>query len=246
MPEPYRRPWDFFISYASEDRDTAATPLANELIGRGFSVWLDYRAIAKGEKLEQQIQQGLMQCHAGILIVSPHFVRKDWPIRELDTLLGIETLEDRLRVVPVLYNLTASQLQDIAPTLCERATIDLAAGLDVVCDKILELITTAADRDRQSRVGPLGNHELPHFRAPGVIQCPNSSCTWRLPAELEGPLPDPGPEFTLRQVGSKWCIVCDSCGSAVGWLTLDEAKEVAAWIRVHGMWAPDRPRKDRK
>lgn len=244
MPEPYRKPWDFFISYASEDRGAAATPLANELMGRGFSTWLDYRALVEGEKLEKQIGQGLTQCHAGIVIVSPHFVRKDWPVRELDTLLGVETLDGRLRVVPVLYNLTASQLRDVAPTLCQRATIDFSVGLGVVCDEILELIMKAADRDRQTLVGPLGTEELPHFRAPGVIRCPNSACTWRLPAELEGPGPDPGPEFTLRHMSAKWCIVCVSCGSAVGWLTPDEAKEAVTMIRVHGMWAPKRNRED--
>jgi hypothetical protein len=238
MPDSYRKPWDFFISYASEDRDAAATPLADELTSRGFSVWLDYRALVEGDRLEEQIEQGLTQCHAGIVIVSPHFLRKDWPVRELDVLLGVETLDGRLRVVPVLYNLNASQLQGTAPTLCQRATIDLAAGLDVVCDEILELITTAADRERQSLVGPLGTHDLPRFRAPGIVRCPSSSCTWRLPADWFDS--DPGPEFTLRQVGSQWCIVCDSCGSAVGWLTKDEAKKVASMIRVHGMWARDR------
>jgi TIR domain-containing protein len=240
MADSYRRPWDFFISYASEDRDTAATPLANELTSRGFSVWLDHQVLDKDDRLEKQIELGLRQCHAGIVIVSPHFVRKDWPLRELDTLLSVETLDGRLRVVPVLYNLKASQLQDTAPTLCQRATIDLATGLDVVCDKIFELIATAADRDRQSAVGPLGTQDLPGFRAPGVIRCPSLSCTWRLPAELEGLGPDPGPEFTLRQVDSKWCIVCGSCGSTVGWLTLDEAKEIVSKILVESLWKPKR------
>ena len=244
MPEPYRKPWDFFISYASEDRNSAAIPLANELIGRGFNVWLDQRALVEGEKLEKQIAQGLTQCHAGIVIVSPHFVRKDWPVRELDTLLGVETLDGRLRVIPVLYSLTTSQLRDLAPTLCQRATIDFSAGLAVVCDKIPELITAAADRDRQGLVGSLGTDDLPRFRAPGVIRCPSPGCTWRLPAELEGLNSDPGPEFTLRQIESKWCIVCDSCGSAVGWLTPDEAKEAVAMIWVNGMW-PHQAKGDR-
>lgn len=240
MADSYRKPWDFFLSYASEDRQSAATPLGNELTARGFSVWLDYRTLVEGEGLEKQIEGGLTQCHAGIVIVSPQFVRKDWPLRELDALLGVETLEGKLRVVPVLYNLKAHELQHTAPTLYQRATIDLAASLDKVCDAILEVIASAADRDHRSAVGPLGTQALPRFRAPGVIRCPSTSCTWRLPEGMEDLGVDPGPEFTLEQVDERWCIVCDACGSAVGWLTLEEAKVVATRIRVNGLWAPER------
>src|SRR5829696_2598286 len=143
MPESYRKPWDFFISYAREDRESAAIPLSNELNDRGFSVWLDHEVLVDGQKLEEQIEKGLTQCHVGIVILSPDFIRKDWPLRELDVLLGIETLENMLRVVPVLFNLRAAQIHDTAPTLCQRATIDIAAGFDTVCDKVLELVMAA-------------------------------------------------------------------------------------------------------
>ena len=60
MSTSYRKPWDFFISYASEDRASAANPLANALTRRGFSgVWLDHQVLDKADRLEKQIELGL-------------------------------------------------------------------------------------------------------------------------------------------------------------------------------------------
>src|SRR5205809_86812 len=95
-----RKKWDFFISYASEDRATAAEPLAAALRSRGFAVWLDRDALTgDASALTSEIQAGLTDCHAGIVILSRQFVRKDWPIRELETLLSLETVDGRLRIV---------------------------------------------------------------------------------------------------------------------------------------------------
>src|SRR5438270_11558600 len=115
MSETPRKPWDFFISYASEDRETAATPLTNALTHRGFAVWLDQKVLTSTARLEDQIQQGLTNCHCGIVTLSPNFIRKDWPMRELDSLFGIETLDGRHRIVPLLHNITAVELREMLP-----------------------------------------------------------------------------------------------------------------------------------
>jgi hypothetical protein len=36
-----RAMWDVFISHASEDKESVARPLAEELISRGLKVWYD-------------------------------------------------------------------------------------------------------------------------------------------------------------------------------------------------------------
>lgn len=93
--------WDFFISYASEDRTESADPIEKELSQRGFAVWLDHKTLAAPKELEAQIQKGLSECHFGIVILSPRFLEKDWPMREIDTLFAIESIEGRRRVVPL-------------------------------------------------------------------------------------------------------------------------------------------------
>jgi len=235
--EPRKR-WDFFISYASEDRATAAEPLAAALRGRGFAVWLDQDALTgDASKLTNEIQAGLTNCHAGIVILSSRFIRKQWPIRELETLLSLETVDGRLRIAPVLHDVAASDLQGgIWDGLRARLTITTASGFDGVCDDILQMLMTSAHREDHANLGQLGSLELPAFRAIGIVQCANPDCTWRVPDDWPPDFANVGPEFTLQRIGTQWCIVCEACKHPVGSLTLDEAREIVAIIQAGGLW----------
>jgi hypothetical protein len=240
MVEAERKAWDFFLSYASEDRESAANPLAGVLTQRGFKVWLDHQVLSETTKFEDAIQQGLADCHYGIVIVSSRFLQKDWPMRELDTLLAIETLDGRHRIVPVVHNVTEDELRQKAPELLQKASINTLQGFDHVCDQVLDWVVTAVDRKRHETLGELGVVELPRFSAPGILRCENESCSWRVPDDWPDFLQGAGPEFTLGRVGGDWCIVCDSCGKPVGSLTLQEAKEMAAQVRLSNLWKPTR------
>jgi hypothetical protein len=235
-----RKTWDFFISYASEDRESAANPLAEALTRRGFKVWLDYQVLSETAKFEAEIQRGLLDCHYGVVIVSSRFLQKDWPMRELDTLLAIETVDGRHRIVPVVHGLKENDLREKTPELLHKGPISTADGFDRVCDQILERVVRAVDRDRQRMLGELGTTELPRFAAPGLLSCQNKNCCWRVPDDWPDFLKGAGPEFTLSRIGQDWCIVCTSCGTPVGSVTFDEAKEIAAQVRVGGLWGPKR------
>jgi len=49
--------WDVFISYASEDKEEIAMPLAHGLQARGFKVWIDALQIKLGQSLRETIIQ---------------------------------------------------------------------------------------------------------------------------------------------------------------------------------------------
>ena len=184
MGDAVRKRWDFFVSYASQDRETAAKPVAEALTNRGFAVWLDRWIISADlSRLQDQIQHGLSECHYGIVIVSPWFLQKDWPMRELDTILAIETIEGRRRIVPVLHNLTEAELRERAPELHNKKPIGTADGFERACDQILERVVAMTDRERRVTLGESGAAELPRFRAPGVVRCQNAGCSWRVPDE---------------------------------------------------------------
>ena len=51
--------WDVFISYASEDRDIVAGPLANALREKGLRVWFDQFEIKVGDSLFASISEGI-------------------------------------------------------------------------------------------------------------------------------------------------------------------------------------------
>lgn len=50
--------WDVFISYASEDRDAVAAPLAQSLEELGLRVWFDRSELKVGDSRERIATQG--------------------------------------------------------------------------------------------------------------------------------------------------------------------------------------------
>lgn len=240
MPEAPRKPWDFFISYAREDERNAAIPLASELRSRGFEIWLDQYILSPDEPIEDKIINGLRNCHFGIVILSPHFIRKDWPKRELDTLLAIEAIDARSRIIIISHNYNEAELQAAAPKLARRSITNTSAGFLQVCDQILNAIITIADKEDISSREADSVTPFAHFRAIGILSCQNPQCSWKpTPEIMELLKSDPGPEFTLSNRGSHWYVVCSSCGTpAMGLITPEDAKELAALGRIN-LWAPD-------
>ena len=79
--------YDVFISHASENKADVALPLANLLKRQGIKVWLDSFELKLGDSLSRSIDQGVAESRFGMVILSPEFLRKDWPRRELDGLV---------------------------------------------------------------------------------------------------------------------------------------------------------------
>ena len=51
--------WDLFISHTSEEKESVARPLAEELRKRGLSVWYDEFTLYLGDSLRKKIDEGL-------------------------------------------------------------------------------------------------------------------------------------------------------------------------------------------
>jgi hypothetical protein len=233
-----RKTWDFFISYASEDREAAANPLTEALNRRGFAVWLDHKVISAGTDFSEQIRRGLTDSHYGIVIVSPRFLAKDWPMRELNTLLAIETVDGRHRVVAVFHDVTEAQVRNKAPELLDKAPIDTRHGFERVCDEVLERVVRATDREQRATLGELGTVGFPDFPGAGLVQCGNPNCSWLTRNDFPEDLKRQGPFFTLGRAHEQWCIICTSCGTPAGSISDEDAKEIAAQVLAGGLSIP--------
>src|ERR1017187_6483589 len=75
--------WDLFVSYASEDRDSVAAPLVDHLQRAGLRIWFDNEELRIGDSLRERIDEGLANSRFGVLIISPKFLRKQWPKGQL-------------------------------------------------------------------------------------------------------------------------------------------------------------------
>jgi hypothetical protein len=85
-----RAPHDVFVMYVPEDRLPVAAPLAVELTKRGFTVAFSDYEIATIEQMAERVESGVSRHRAGILLVTPEFLRKGW---------GTPPENERLRVV---------------------------------------------------------------------------------------------------------------------------------------------------
>jgi hypothetical protein len=131
--------WDIFISHASEDKDEIARPLAQLLESEGLSVWLDEHELVLGDCLQKKLDEGLSQSKWGIVVLSPHFLRKTWPQTELNALVSRE--ENGAKVIlPVWHQVSHEDLLKWSPLLASRLGISTSEGLEAVCRAILRAV----------------------------------------------------------------------------------------------------------
>src|SRR4051812_39226225 len=98
---------DVFISHASEDKDSFVRELAAELSRLGLSVWYDEWTLKVGDSLRRTIDEGLAGCNFGVVVLSPYFLRKNWPRAELDGLFAREMHGSKV-ILPVYHQITAT------------------------------------------------------------------------------------------------------------------------------------------
>ena len=128
--------FDLFISHASEDKDTIARPLYEALRARGISVWFDEAELTLGDSLRRKIDEGLARCRFGVVILSPKFLEKEWPQRELDGLVARETATGTKALLPIWHDLDARTLLQYSPALADRLAVNSSKGIQALVTQI--------------------------------------------------------------------------------------------------------------
>jgi len=119
------RHWDVFVSHASEDKDTFVRPLATSLQALGLSVWYDEFSLQVGDSLSRSIDRGLAVSRYGVVVISPHFIRKRWPEYELRGLVAREIDEDRV-ILPIWHGVVHRMVLAFSPPLADKFAIETA------------------------------------------------------------------------------------------------------------------------
>lgn len=145
--------WDVFISHASEDKEDFARPLAHALRDRGLGVWFDEFTLRVGDSLRRSIDKGLAQARYGVVVISPAFLGKDWPQKELDGLVARE-VGGRKVILPVWHNLDASVLLRHSPLLADRLATSSSKGLNHVVIELLAAIGHSSEAVASRTVRP--------------------------------------------------------------------------------------------
>lgn len=93
--------FDVFISHAEEDKEELARPILEACEALGLNCFLDEANINWGENAALKINSALGAARTVLVIVTPTFVKKPFPMLELNTALN-EELRGRKRVLPLM------------------------------------------------------------------------------------------------------------------------------------------------
>jgi hypothetical protein len=169
--------WDVFISHASEDKSSVATPLAALFSNAGLQVWIDSHELRLGDSLISKINEGLADSKYGLVILSTSFLAKEWPKRELAALLSIE-LKRGKRILPVLHNLQFETLLADFPLIADKLCISTTVGLEIVATEICRAVGINLDLSpTPSR--PLLTQEKFSDEKIGILRLANSDPFYR-------------------------------------------------------------------
>ncbi len=90
-----------FISHSSKDAELARW-IAVDVASQGFLPWLDEWEIAAGESIPKRISEGIEECQAMIVALSPEAVESGWVEREWHTKYWHEIEQKKLCLIPAL------------------------------------------------------------------------------------------------------------------------------------------------
>lgn len=107
------RDYNVFISHAGPDKQNIAIPLYKLLRKRNIHAFVDKEELYPGDDGEIEMHNAMNAAPIGVFILSPEFVAREWPMREL---ICFQTREKEAReqglpvpiLIPVFYRLDVS------------------------------------------------------------------------------------------------------------------------------------------
>jgi serine/threonine protein kinase len=132
--------FDVFLSHASEDKTAIARPLYEALQAEGVTVWFDEAVLKMGDSLSVKIDEGLAKCPHGVVIISPSFLAKRWPQKELAGLVAREMIGGKSVILPIWHDIDEAVLAQHSPTLADRVAGRSSDGISALVRMILDVI----------------------------------------------------------------------------------------------------------
>jgi hypothetical protein len=133
---------DCFICHASEDKQ-AALLLANAVISRGWTVWLDQLDLTLGDSLNSEIEAALARSRFGVVLLSRAFFSKQWTRRELGALAAREISGEKKVILPVWHGVDHDFIVARSPVLADRLGVSTDLGMEKVATEISRAIGKA-------------------------------------------------------------------------------------------------------
>lgn len=140
---------DLFLCHAHADKETIVRPLAAELRRYGVTYWLDEAEITLGESITAKISEGLVSSSYIVVCITPAFLSRNWPQRELQSAIGREASLNRVVVLPIVA-VSEEDIWQRLPLLADRLYIRWGEAREVA-------------RTLAHRVGKTPDENVTHF-----------------------------------------------------------------------------------
>jgi hypothetical protein len=137
--------YDLFISHASEDKATFVRPLAQRLRQERYRIWYDEFELKVGDSLTGKIDYGLSNSKAGLIVLSPSFMKKKWPQRELAGLVTRQLHQGAI-LIPVWHAVTISEVIAFSPPLADIKALNSSGATDDIVSELRKAVSPS-DRD---------------------------------------------------------------------------------------------------
>ena len=92
---------------------------ANSLVSLELRVWYDEFTIRIGDSIRRKIDAGLARSRFGVVVISPAFLKKNWPQYELDGLVTKEMNGDQM-ILPLWHQVTKEEVISYSPSLADK------------------------------------------------------------------------------------------------------------------------------
>ena len=165
---------DIFISYSRRDQEFV-TRLASDLHAQVAGVWFDQSTIQAGQKWHDEIMEGIRECKAFVLVLSPDAMESRYVREEVN-----KALELGKTIFPILYR-PAKWTGEFESLVKEIQTLDLRSGS--YADNFQKLV----DGLMEAGAGQVTSYERPFLRGQTKIgmnvvlsKVPNWAFAWGL------------------------------------------------------------------
>ena len=148
---------DIFICHASEDKKEIVGPIVEAFTQAGISAWYDEAEIKWGDSITQKVNEGLKKSRFVVVVLSPSFLIKNWPQRELNAALNIEASTGEVKVLPLLVGSEEDKKEILRryPLLNDKKYLPWSGNLR-------EIVEALIDRLSKTEKAKKRDYKLPH------------------------------------------------------------------------------------
>lgn len=140
--------FDIFLSHATEDKDTIAIPLKDELEKLGLKIWMDVDRSNElsTSGLRREIDSAIYNSNYAVIILSPNYMRKPWTNREFDGITAME-MAKKQTLLCVWHHVTLDAILEYSPPIANKYAHETTTYSIQEIAKAFARIITASKKD---------------------------------------------------------------------------------------------------